>query len=395
MCSISIPAIHSPQISALVRDCGSGTGPGVGTDLKEITLLPSILVNYLWWKGLSLEAEIGTKYIDSSLAGVKSTTRDLFATIGVRRDFGTDGVSKCRGLAVSCSWARPAAMQAAGRNSGVSPSALSGFAIESGLRYWFSSAKNRYSYFADPTPTMEVSRLSYVGLTGHSGEAFFRIDALDGPLANVFLKGYLGGGRIAGGKLYDEDFSPFVDPYSKTSSDASGRLQYASIDLGYNVLAIERLRFGAFLGYHHWLETVDARGCSQVGGNPFICVPALAPATKVITEQDRWETVRAGISVGAELADRLSWQGEIAYAWTSQRAVDTHYFTFGRDPAGGQGSGFQAETLVKYQLSDSFNVGIGGRWWHFNTDAVDTFNQLLRYTTDRYGVFLQGAYKLN
>jgi hypothetical protein len=29
------------------------------------------------------------------------------------------------------------------------------------------------------------------------------------------------------------------------------------------------------------------------------------------------------------------------------------------------------------------------------TDAIDAFNQLLRYDTDRYGVFVQGGLKLN
>jgi hypothetical protein len=378
-----------------------GYTTGVGTDLKEITILPSILVSYFWSRELSLEAEIGTKYLDTTLAGVNSTTKDIFGTITVRRDFNIDGSSKCRGSIVSCAWAQPASMKGAGSDAGpavtqkAAPPAVAAFAIEGGLRYWFSSAKNRYNYFADPTPTFEVSRLSYDGLTGHTGEAFFRVDALEGPLTNVFLKGYFGGGGITSGKLYDEDFPPFIDPYSKTSSSTAGRLQYGSIDLGYNVFGIERFRLGAFVGYHRWLETVDAKGCSQVGGNPFICAPALDPTLKVITEQDRWDTLRAGFTAGGKVTDRLSWQGEFAYAWTSQQALDTHYFTFGSDPASGHGTGFQAEALLYYQLTDRFNVGIGGRWWHFNTNAVDSFNQLLQYTTDRYGVFLQGSYKFS
>jgi hypothetical protein len=242
---------------------------------------------------------------------------------------------------------------------------------------------------------MLVSRLSYTGLTAHSGEAFFRVDAREGPLTNVFAKGNIGVGRTTSGKLYDEDFVPFIDPYSKTSSDTNGRLQYVSIDLGYNVFEVERLRFGAFVGYHRWLETVDARGCSQVGGNPFICAPALISNLKVITEEDTWNTLRAGFSANGKLTDKISLQGDFAYTWTSQRALDTHYFTFGSDPATGRGTGFQAEALLCYQLMDGFNVGVGGRWWHFGTNAVDSFNQLLQYATDRYGVFLQGSYKFN
>jgi len=57
--------------------------------------------------------------------------------------------------------------------------------------------------------------------------------------------------------------------------------------------------------------------------------------------------------------------------------------------------GFQAETFLAYQLANRFAVGVGGRWWHFNTNAIDSFTQLLRYTTDRYGVFVQGSYRFN
>jgi hypothetical protein len=76
-----------------------------------------------------------------------------------------------------------------------------------------------------------------------------------------------------------------------------------------------------------------------------------------------------------------------------QHATDIHYFTFGPDPASGSGNGVQVEALLSYQLTNVFNVGIGGRWWHYNTAATDSFDQLLKYTTDRYGGFVQGSVK--
>ena len=57
--------------------------------------------------------------------------------------------------------------------------------------------------------------------------------------------------------------------------------------------------------------------------------------------------------------------------------------------------GSRLESILKYQVTDKFNVGVGARWWHFKTDAIDTFNQLLKYETDRYGMFVQGSYKFN
>lgn len=380
-----------------------GYRTGTHTDLKELTILPSFLVIYLWSKELSMEAEVGYRFTDSTLNQVKSAARDLFATITLRRDFGVDGIStRCRASTVSCAWAKGGTAEEAARNSpgaglplrdqDASPRS---YALETGLRYWYSSGKNRYNYFADQTATTPVSRLDYNGLTSHAGEAFFRLDAHDGPFANMFLKGYVGAGKVSGGKMIDDDFAPFVTPSSRTGSSASGQLQYGSVDLGFNLIEAERVRLGAFVGYHYWMETVDARGCTQLGGNPVICMPALGPNIKVVTEQDRWHSGRAGVAVDARIWDRLSWQGEVAYVWASQKAVDTHYFTFGRDPASGHGSGFQAETVFKLHLNDAFSLGIGGRWWHLSTDAMDSFNQLLRYNTDRYGVFVQGSYKFN
>jgi hypothetical protein len=41
-------------------------------------------------------------------------------------------------------------------------------------------------------------------------------------------------------------------------------------------------------------------------------------------------------------------------------------------------------------------VGYGRwNWWHLDTNAVDIFQQLETYRTDRYGVLLQGSYRLN
>ncbi|MEF2276594.1 hypothetical protein, partial [Pseudomonas aeruginosa] len=44
---------------------------GKGTDLREITILPSVLFNYFWNKDLSLELEIGSKWTQREQAGVR------------------------------------------------------------------------------------------------------------------------------------------------------------------------------------------------------------------------------------------------------------------------------------------------------------------------------------
>jgi hypothetical protein len=50
---------------------------------------------------------------------------------------------------------------------------------------------------------------------------------------------------------------------------------------------------------------------------------------------------------------------------------------------------------LKYQLTDNFDIGVGLRWWHSANYAIDAFGQLLKYRTDRYGVFAQSSYRLN
>ena len=274
--------------------------------------------------------------------------------------------------------------------------------FEIGGRYFYSSAKNWYDLYNDPTPAQLNSRLTYDGLNAHSGEVFFRVDT---PSA-IFVKGYYGAGSIRQGGLYDEDFPPAVSPYSKTVSDTSGTLQYGNIDLGYSFYDSRGLatstpvRFGGFIGYHYWHEKVDAFGCEQIanttpcGVGGFIPTRGIGPGVLVVTENDTWHSFRAGGIVDIWLTPALKFTAEAAYARVWQKALDTHYLTFGSDPSTATGNGVQLEAILSYQLTPLFNVGVGGRWWHFNTTGNEAmFNQLIKYQTERYGVFVQGSLK--
>ena len=266
---------------------------------------------------------------------------------------------------------------------------LSGF--EMGARYWYSAGRIGYAYYGDATTSQLASRLTYDKLSANAGEAYFRGDIAMG----MFLKGTIGAGRIGGGKLFDEDFPPGIDPYSKTSSDTAGSLVFGNLDLGYSVIHMTRARLGAFVGYGRWQETVNASGCTQLAANPDICVPALPTGLTVIREADTWNLFRVGVAGDVLLVDRLRLSVDAAYVWASQKEIDHHYFTFGLDPSSGTGSGFQVDAIVSYQINDGFNVGLGGRWWHLDATTFDTFDQLSDYRVDRFGVFIQGAIRLN
>src|SRR5262245_21692787 len=68
---------------------------GDNTDLREFTILPSILINYYWTRDLSLELEVGAKWTERQQAGATQNETDFFFTAGFRYDFYADGQKSC------------------------------------------------------------------------------------------------------------------------------------------------------------------------------------------------------------------------------------------------------------------------------------------------------------
>jgi tetratricopeptide (TPR) repeat protein len=71
-----------------------GYRSGKGIDLKEYTVLPSILTDYYWSKELSFEFELGAQQTWSRQDSIADNNTELFLTVGVRYDFYADGASK-------------------------------------------------------------------------------------------------------------------------------------------------------------------------------------------------------------------------------------------------------------------------------------------------------------
>ena len=278
----------------------------------------------------------------------------------------------------------------------VTPNIAAPWTIEIGSRYWYSVGSYDYNYFSDAAGSARVSALKYDGATANSGELFFRVDHRSG----LFTKGYIGAGSIGGGRLIDEDFPPLTAPYSRTSSRLEGDIDYLDVDAGYTIhdgstTSAAGTRVGVFVGYHDWMEKQNAFGCKQIATNQYVCPPSSVLATdKVITEQDKWRSERVGLVADEFVSPQLRISGEVAYVHTDQDALDIHYFTFGHDPANGDGQGFQLEGVLSYNPTQAFNVGVGGRWWHLETDALDAFRQKIEANTDRYGAFVQGSLRL-
>jgi opacity protein-like surface antigen/outer membrane protease len=280
------------------------------------------------------------------------------------------------------------------------PSASQGWVFEIGARYWYSTGgfqKDLPAYAQSSTSL--ISRLTYDGVTGNSGEIFGRIDSPWGP----FVKGLAGLGRTDGGHMNDEDWAlgPPPTAYSNTlSSLIDNDMKYATIDLGHSFLHGAGYKVGAFVGYNYYYERFQANDCTQISlPTSGICAPAIS-GTPVITETDRWHALRVGANAEVMLFDRVKLNADIAYLpYVKFSGVDNHWLRDLVIDESGHGRGVQAELIVSYQVTPQLSIGAGGRYWAaWTTRGNDWFNgvQVDRtdtYRMERYGTLLQAKYQ--
>jgi hypothetical protein len=284
------------------------------------------------------------------------------------------------------------------------------FVFEGGARYWYSIGQNRFAFtnntfpFGNPTSTLDWDRMQ-----GHSGEGFARVDHLP---TGLFAKGLIGGGVLKGGDMDDLDFLIDQINFSNTTSAIDGNtMRYAMIDLGWSYAVPQAgVRFGGFVGYHYWRESMTAFGvlCNPDQFSNAFCGPAGAVVvpmgTPVVTFDTTWHAIRVGGDARFEIDDRWSVSGEVAfipYAWLTND--DSHLLRTGLGPTpniithGWRGMGAEAEAFVNYKVMPHFEVGVGARYWGIFTQAGSVefgpgFTPdfpLTKFSTQRYGVLLQ------
>ena len=153
------------------------------------------------------------------------------------------------------------------------PVACPAYSFEVGARYWYSTGKLSKDLYDDPrSPELLNSRLTYDGLTAHSFEAFGRVNLPSG----LFLKGFAGISGLPSGQLNDEDF-PFPRLPVFLHAERSARRQAQLCD-GRSRLPLRGQsahQLSLFGGFGYIGEKVNAYGCTQIAGNPFVCVPAI------------------------------------------------------------------------------------------------------------------------
>lgn len=279
-----------------------------------------------------------------------------------------------------------------------------GTEVEVGGRVWYSFGRFQedlaaYGLQQDPL----LSRLTY-NSKATSGELFGRIDTA----SNVVIKGFVGGGKINNGNMYDEDWmiAEGQVPYSATLSDTmTGSIAYVTADIGYDFIRDDAGKFSAFIGYNYMRDDKLAKGCAQLAGTA-ICNPTIPSTVSLISETDDWHSLRLGINGVLPLTERLKLTADAAYLpYVRYHGVDNHmirtdvYSTV--SPADGTGQGVQLEAVLSYAITPSFNVGAGARYWAMwatGSDAItNDFSKPGAYSalpvrTDRYGGFLQASY---
>ncbi|MGD0331877.1 MAG: porin family protein [Xanthobacteraceae bacterium] len=292
---------------------------------------------------------------------------------------------------------------------------VDGWEVDAGARYWYSTGTSKNTSGAGSL----VSQLNYSDLTGHSGELFARVDT---P-SQVFVKGYVGAGAITDGKQTDEDWSLLdgssppkaVTAYEVTGSTASGSLQYAAADVGFNVLHDRDYKVGPFVGYSYFHQTMNASGCTQLVTPGSECSQPLPANQLVVTQDDTWQALRVGVSAVMTIWDRLGINGDVAYLPYAQfSGLDTHWLRtpVAYFPEDGTGRGLQTELILTYRITENLNLGVGGRYWAMwstsasqschggcidaaGGDAPSSPPGPFTTNTQRYGTFIQMSYRFN
>jgi len=282
--------------------------------------------------------------------------------------------------------------------------------IEIGGRVWYSSGrfqKDLAATASQPQPNLLGSRLTYDS-SAATGELFGRVDTA----MNIFIKGFIGGGKILSGNMHDEDWliatGPLTAvPYSNTVSSVDGDLAYGTFDVGYSLFRGPSSNVGGFIGFNYFRENKQAFGCTQIA-NPYSdCVPAIPNSILGITEDDKWYSFRVGLNGVVTVADRLKLTADVAYLpLVAFRGTDDHLLRTDVpntvSPEAGNGQGVQLEAILSYAVSDAFNIGAGGRYWamwapgtYTNIFSTPCPCQAMPVRTERYGAFLQASYKMD
>ena len=250
------------------------------------------------------------------------------------------------------------------------------------MRYWLSQGHHQFSHNArgaNPGFGNPTSILTYEDTEAHTLEVHGRSDLASG----WFVRGNAGLGQVRDGSFDDEDYLAGQVKFSDTTSSIGGdRLSYFTLDAGRELWRSGGIRLEGFVGVQQWSETLEAFGLTAtVGPTP---PSSITPATKVITNEVRWRSLRAGLAAVGNVGRATRLRIDVALIpYSEVRNEDSHHL---RDDLGptpniittGTGGGLEVDVELRHSLSKRVDLGVGLRYWHLrSTDADVTFADAL------------------
>jgi hypothetical protein len=82
------------------------------------------------------------------------------------------------------------------------------------------------------------------------------------------------------------------------------------VDLGYDFFRGAGYKLGAFVGYNYFKENKSAYGCTQIANQLSDCVPSIDSSILVITENDKWNSLRVGVGGDIMVTNRVKLGGQ-------------------------------------------------------------------------------------
>ncbi len=181
--------------------------------------------------------------------------------------------------------------------------------------------------------------------------------------------------------------------------------------MGLDLLRGTNFRVGPFIGYSYYTQRTDTTGCAQIANLNSDCVPTEPTSVLVGTQTGEWSALRLGaaadytLGYGFRLTTDAAWLGAASFSGRDNHLLrpTTTYF----DQKVDNGQGVQFDAILSYDFSNHFSLGLGGRYWAMWGDGTFTCTGCdaahvtstppnpERIATERYGLLVQGSYKLN
>jgi opacity protein-like surface antigen len=276
--------------------------------------------------------------------------------------------------------------------------------VEFGERYVHGWGRYQQDLAGTAPLPVDNSRLTWNQLNSNGAELFARVDTPQ----NFVVKAMMGAGN-GNGHMNDEDWGlpqPFepnttavsVFPYQNSYSAASTDISYFTVDAGYDWFRQPAYRFTPLIGYSYFQQyLVTPKTLTYV-----MYSPASTSGSLGLGQDNFWRGLRLGAAADLLVAPRVHLNAEAAYLpYVHYRGEDDHG-PGAVSPQWGNGDGVQLEAILSYDVTDSWSVGLGGRYWAYWIANGATANYsnggagaiaAQAFSAEQASLFVQTSYK--